>query len=551
MNNISEGERLFAEGKIIEAKELFLMVLENGNSCKETYNNLAIIAIKENNIESAIEYFTKALEIDPFYKTTVLNYTDLLRTMEKPEIALPLLESFTKQNPQDKEIQQLLAEIKLKYITVDDIKKYNEDGTKYLGNNEFEKAKKCYVKSLALNDNQPAIRKGLLLALDAILKHNISETNKNITSTRPNYFDKEKEVNPKRKLFLKYVPEKLVTEKTGLNILFISDFHVAGNQARMMKFLNNHTTHKARSIGFIKDYLNYGEDIVLDTNEHLKEVHELIKIADFFHFIRLKPNIPEIDLNKYVRKDNCMIDYFGSEISCHKEKVVDFHRQTDFFGLNKYDHDMYKGAEFMMYHIPTMFDASEYDTYETDLSFYKKQEIIIGHSPTNPNVKGTQYILPIIERVNKKIQQRVKVNLTMGKVNTEAMKEKEKCDIHINSINTNTATYRNVISGKCSGQSPLESLAMGKVTISSLDNFYLSFYPDAPIFTSTIEDLENLIIKILSNPEMVKEKMKNTKLWLKQFSPPLVIQKYLYIYQYIITGSQYVNSTDRFFKTFP
>ena len=139
----------------------------------------------------------------------------------------------------------------------------------------------------------------------------------------------------------------------------------------------------------------------------------------------------------------------------------------------------------------------------------------------------------------------------MGKVNTEAMKEKEKCDIHINSINTNTATYRNVISGKCSGQSPLESLAMGKVTISSLDNFYLSFYPDAPIFTSTIEDLENLIIKILSNPEMVKEKMKNTKLWLKQFSPPLVIQKYLYIYQYIITGSQYVNSTDRFFKTFP
>ena len=547
MNNISEGEKLFEEGKIKEAKELFLTVLENGNSCKETYNNLAIISIQENNIMSAIEYFTKALEIDPFYKTTVLNYTDLLRTMEKPEIAVPLLESFLKQNPQDKETQQLLEDINLADKTAADIKKYNEDGIKYLGNNEFENAKKCFVKSLALNDNQSSIRKGLLLALDAILKHNISETNKDISSTRPKYFDKGKEANPKRKLFLKYVPEKLVTEKTGLNILFISDFHVAGNQARMMKFLNNHTTHKARSIGFIKDYLNYGEDIVLDTNEHLKEVHELIKEADFFHFIRLKPNIPGIDLNKYLRKNNCMIDYFGSEITCHKDKVVDFHRQTGFFGLNKSIHEMYKGAESMMYHFPTMFDSSEYSKYEIDLNFYAKQEIVIGHSPTMPRIKGTHYILPIIERVNNRVQQKITTNLIMGKTNTDALLEKAKCDIFIDCLSTEKD-----IDGAGSGasQNSHESLALGKVTICSMDNFYLSFYPDAPIFSSTIEGLEDLIMNILNNPSIVKEKMKNSKSWLTQFSPNLMIERYLQIYQFVITGDQVVNSFDRFFKIF-
>ncbi len=69
-----------------------------------------------------------------------------------------------------------------------------------------------------------------------------------------------------------------------------------------------------------------------------------------------------------------MIDYFGSKISCNKNKVVDFHRQTGFFGLNKYDHDMYIGAGSLIYLIPNIFDSSEYDNHEIDLSFYDKQE---------------------------------------------------------------------------------------------------------------------------------------------------------------------------------
>ena len=133
----------------------------------------------------------------------------------------------------------------------------------------------------------------------------------------------------------------------------------------------------------------------------------------------------------------------------------------------------------------------------------------------------------------------------MGKTNAEALLEKEKCDIYIDCLST-----AQDIGGAGVAQNSHESLALGKITICSMDNFYLSFYPDAPIFSSTIEDLEDLILNILNNPGIVKEKMKNSKSWLMQFSPNLMMKRYLQIYQYIITGDQVVNSFDRFFKIF-
>jgi hypothetical protein len=83
----------------------------------------------------------------------------------------------------------------------------------------------------------------------------------------------------------------------------------------MMKLINNHTTHKARNIKCYREYMNYGEDLVLGTEEAFKETQELIKQTDFFHFVRLIPKIPGINFDQYLRKNNCMIDYFGSEIT--------------------------------------------------------------------------------------------------------------------------------------------------------------------------------------------------------------------------------------------
>ncbi|MGR3292729.1 MAG: tetratricopeptide repeat protein, partial [Candidatus Scalindua sp.] len=64
-NTLNEGETLFADGKIEEAEKCFLSLVENDLECKEAYNNLGVIAFQKDDKEKAIDYFTRALEIDP------------------------------------------------------------------------------------------------------------------------------------------------------------------------------------------------------------------------------------------------------------------------------------------------------------------------------------------------------------------------------------------------------------------------------------------------------------------------------------------------------
>ncbi len=111
-NQLKQGETLFAEGRIDEAAEVFLSAVEKDRNNKEAYNNLGVIAIEKRDVESAIECFTRSLEIDPFYKDALINYTDLLKTLNQLHIAAPLLEKIIEKDPNDKEIAKLLKTIR-------------------------------------------------------------------------------------------------------------------------------------------------------------------------------------------------------------------------------------------------------------------------------------------------------------------------------------------------------------------------------------------------------------------------------------------------------
>ncbi len=111
-NKLNDGETLYAEGKIEEAKKCFLSIVENYPDSKEAYNNLGVIAFQNDDKEKAIDYFTKSLEIDPLYRDTIVNYTDLLRSLDQLPIVIPLLEKVVELNPEDKEIKQLLDDIR-------------------------------------------------------------------------------------------------------------------------------------------------------------------------------------------------------------------------------------------------------------------------------------------------------------------------------------------------------------------------------------------------------------------------------------------------------
>ena len=111
-NKLNEGETLYAEGKLEEAEKCFLSLVENDSDCKEAYNNLGVIAFQKDDKEKAIDYFTRSLEIDPLYKDTIVNYTNLLRSLDQLPIMIPLLEKVVDLNQDDKEIKQLLDDIR-------------------------------------------------------------------------------------------------------------------------------------------------------------------------------------------------------------------------------------------------------------------------------------------------------------------------------------------------------------------------------------------------------------------------------------------------------
>jgi hypothetical protein len=489
------------------------------------------------------------MEVDPFYKLALTNFVGLLKQINQTDRAKAHLSKYLERHPQDLEMNQAFLELDpsfspaIQAAPIKEALSHNAEGMRCLREARLEEAKDHFVKSLAGQDDQPEIRELLLKTLFGILNRNAGETKARLKEIKPKVFDKTERRNPERDGFLRYVPEGLVPEKTGKNVLFVSDIEVAGNLARMMNVLNDHTTHKARAVILKRDYLNYGEDLVLDNEESLKEAHELIKQTDFFHFVRFIPPVPGLNWNDCLHKNNCLVDYFGGDIKSNKKQVVEFHQKTGIFGLNKYDHAMYRDAEFMMYHIPIMFDDSPYRDYQVDLSMYEKKDVVINHAPTNPTEKYTHYILPILEKVQKRVPgKNLMVSLTMGKSNAEAMAEKANCDIHIDCIRPKAV----MLSGN-PGLTSLESLALGKVTVCTLDNFFLSFFPDNPVFSATAEDLEDVMVNILTKPEMVREKMKNAKDWLRHYHPVEVMKQYLQIYQLVMTGNSFVNTFDRFF----
>jgi tetratricopeptide (TPR) repeat protein len=110
-SKLKEGEAFFAAGNIGDAEKCFLSVVENNPRNKEAYNNLGVIAFQKGNKVGAIDYFTISLEIDPFYKDAIINYTDLLKTLNQLHIAAPFLKKIAEIHPDDEEIRQLLRDL--------------------------------------------------------------------------------------------------------------------------------------------------------------------------------------------------------------------------------------------------------------------------------------------------------------------------------------------------------------------------------------------------------------------------------------------------------
>ncbi len=77
-----QARTAFEEGKIIEAERLFLELLQNHpQGYADIYNKLGIITFQKGNMEMAVVYFRKALQINPRYTEASLNLTIALNDL--------------------------------------------------------------------------------------------------------------------------------------------------------------------------------------------------------------------------------------------------------------------------------------------------------------------------------------------------------------------------------------------------------------------------------------------------------------------------------------
>jgi len=84
---LKKGELLVEQGKLSDAEEQFLLVIQYDHENKEASNNLGFIAYKQGDLEKAVLCFLQALEKDSSYKDALENLVSIFSTSK----GLPLL----------------------------------------------------------------------------------------------------------------------------------------------------------------------------------------------------------------------------------------------------------------------------------------------------------------------------------------------------------------------------------------------------------------------------------------------------------------------------
>ena len=100
INKLEEGEFLYVEGKLEEAESCFLSVIEEDSKNKVAYNNIGVIAYRMNDLEKAVDYFTKSLKEDPYFEDAITNLLDLLGVLDCSHLVASYLGDVTEFDPQ-------------------------------------------------------------------------------------------------------------------------------------------------------------------------------------------------------------------------------------------------------------------------------------------------------------------------------------------------------------------------------------------------------------------------------------------------------------------
>ena len=190
--------------------------------------------------------------------------------------------------------------------------------------------------------------------------------------------------------------------------------------------------------------------------------------------------------------------YMGSDLRLRGVHPV-MDRLSDLNLTNESDHLLVHPDIHYIY-IP--FDASRYQVRTRE-----NEKIRIVHSPSNRSMKGTELILPVIERLKK--MRNVEFLLIENTPHDEVLSIKATCDIAVEQVGN--------YGGTGYGRNSLETLAMGIPTLTEMTPDYLAWLPENPFVLATPESLLERLIELVDDPSERRAKALAGRAWVEKY----------------------------------
>lgn len=116
---------------------------------------------------------------------------------------------------------------------------------------------------------------------------------------------------------------------------------------------------------------------------------------------------------------------------------------------------------------------------------------LLLHVPTNPQFKGTEYIVKAVEDLKRK-GLKFQFKLVRQLTQDEFFKELSECDVYIDELRAGAH-----------GMTAVEAMAMGKPTISWIrDNLVSSYPPDLPIVNGNPDTIRYVLEKLIKDAQL-------------------------------------------------
>ena len=134
----------------------------------------------------------------------------------------------------------------------------------------------------------------------------------------------------------------------------------------------------------------------------------------------------------------------------------------------------------------------------------------IGHAPTNRAAKGSDIIIPVLERLKR--EEGIEIDLIENLPYREAIERKRRCDVFVDQIGD--LGY---------GINALEALAMEIPCCSCLAAGFARIYPDHPFIQTDGADLYDTLKDLIHRPEVIREKGIEGREWVQKYHDPLSV----------------------------